>query len=58
MSSPSVSMALGDGTRPIGVSFASTVPSTRSRTYLRMRLFSPKPGQRKPPSSSRRNQLT
>ena len=34
------------------------VPSMRSTTHLSTRLFSPKPGHRKPPSSSRRNQLT
>ena len=34
------------------------VPSSRSTTHLSTREFSPKPGHRKPPSSSRRNQLT
>ena len=48
----------GAGTWPIGVSTAAAWPSMRSMTHLRTRLFSPKPGHRKPPSSSRRNQLT
>ena len=46
------------GSRPIGVSTASASPLTRSNTHFRTRLFSPKPGHRKRPSSSRRNQLT
>ena len=48
----------GAGTWPIGVSTAAAWPSMRSMTHFRTRLFSPKPGHRKPPSSSRRNQLT
>ena len=48
----------GVGTWPIGVSTASAWPSMRSTIHLSTRLFSPKPGHRKPPSSSRRNQLT
>ena len=46
------------GTWPTGVSMAAAVPSRRSMTHLSTRLFSPKPGHRKPPSSSRRNQFT
>ena len=58
MSRPSVSRAALVGSLPIGVSTASAVPFTRSNTHLSTRLFSPKPGHRKRPSSSRRNQLT
>ena len=48
----------GAGTWPIGVSTAAAWPSMRSMTHFSTRLFSPKPGHRKPPSSLRRNQLT
>ena len=43
---------------PIGVSCAASQPSIRSMTHLSIREFSPKPGQTKDPSSSRRNQFT
>ena len=51
-------MASTDGSRPMGVSTAPPVPSTRSTTHLSTRLFSPKPGHRNDPSSPLRNQLT
>ena len=53
-----MSIASGAGTRPIGVSSAPPSPSQRSTTHASTRLFSPKPGQRKRPPSSLRNQLT
>ena len=46
------------GRYPIAVSTALAVPVMRSNTHLSTRLFSPYPGHRKRPSSSRRNQLT
>ena len=53
-----MSSAPSAGTRPIGVSSASAWSSQRSKTHASTRLFSPKPGHRKWPSSSLRNQLT
>ena len=56
--SPSRSRASGVGMNPIGVSTPLPWPRTRSKIHLRTRMFSPKPGQRKLPFSSVRNQLT
>ena len=53
-----VERARAPGRGRSGVSTAAAWPSMRSMTHLSTRLFSPKPGQRKPPSSERRNQLT
>ena len=51
-------MAVGVGTRPIGVVMPSPWPSTSSMIHLSTRLLSPKPGQRNVPSSPLRNQFT
>ena len=40
------------------VSWAAALPRTRSTIHFSTRMFSPKPGQRKRPLSSRRNQFT
>ena len=43
---------------PIGVVLPPAFCSMRSTIHFSTRLFSPKPGHRKRPSSPRRNQLT
>ncbi|COX54122.1 Uncharacterised protein [Mycobacterium tuberculosis] len=43
---------------PIGVVAPPALCSMRSTIHFSTRLFSPKPGHRKRPSSPRRNQLT
>ena len=59
-SRPRVSMPSSPtgGSRPIGVSRAAPRPAQRANTHASTREFSPKPGHRKRPSSSLRNQLT
>ncbi|SKS13309.1 Uncharacterised protein [Mycobacteroides abscessus subsp. abscessus] len=57
-SRPDRSRSSTPGTVPIGVDTPLARCSIRSTIHLSTRLFSPKPGHRKRPSSPRRNQLT
>ena len=56
--SPSKLIPSSVGSRPMGVSMASALPSQRLKIHSSTRAFSPKPGQTKPPDSSFLNQLT
>ena len=57
--SPAVLIAPGAGTSPTAVGVAmSSSPASRRHIHSMTRTFSPKPGQRKRPAASRRNQLT